>query len=101
MTKKPLTKDEMFLLKLHELATQLGDVRTAIDRFAIGRAIGQNDKGANIIARDLAAANFVKKGEEEAVGLTDQGLRLINYLFEEHNMKSSKKPYTQITSKLG
>ena len=88
MTKKPITKDESFLLKLHEMATQLGDVKTPIDRFTIGRAIGQNDKGANVIARDLAQANFVKKGEGEAVGLTDQGLRLVNELFTEHTPKS-------------
>lgn len=88
MTKKPITKDESFLLKLHEMATQLGDVKTPIDRFTIGRAIGQNDRGANVIARDLAQANFVKKGEGEAVGLTEQGLRLVDYLIKENSSKS-------------
>ncbi len=83
-----MTKDESFLLKLYELATKLGDVKTPIDRFAIGRAIGQNDRGANVIARDLAAANFVKKGEEDAVGLTDHGLRLVEALLKEHHPKS-------------
>lgn len=82
MTQKATTKDELFLLKLHELATQLGDAQEEVDRFAIGRAIGQNDKGANVIARDLAQANFVKKGEGEAVYLTDHGLRLVHFLLE-------------------
>ena len=80
MNKKATTKDELFLLKLHELAGQLGDAQEEIDRYAIGRAIGQNDRGANVIARDLAAANFIKKGEGEAVYLTDHGLSLVHLL---------------------
>jgi hypothetical protein len=80
MTKKGTTKDELFLLKLFELTAE--DPATAIDRFEIGRAIGQNDKGANVIARDLAQANFIKKGEEDAVYLTDHGLWLVNSLLE-------------------
>jgi hypothetical protein len=74
------TKDEQFLLKLHELATKAGNLEHAVDRFAIGRAIGQNDRGSNIIARDLVAANFLKKGEGEAVYLTEHGLRLVQIL---------------------
>lgn len=72
MTK--MTRDELFLIKLHELT---GTSARAICRFEIGRAIGQNDKGANIIARDLAQANFVKKGEGESVYLTDHGRSLV------------------------
>jgi len=72
-----MTKDERFLIKLYELT---GDSKRAICRFEIGRAIGQNDKGANIIARDLAQANFVKKGEGESVYLTDHGRRLVESL---------------------
>jgi hypothetical protein len=83
MTKKGTTKDELFLLKLHELASKHGDPKEAIDRFAIGRAIGINDKGANIIARDLAQANFVRKGEGDAVFLTDHGLWLVQALLDE------------------
>lgn len=72
-----MTKDESFLLKLYAMASTQGDPTLAIDRFVIGRAIGQNDKGANIIARDLAQANFVKKGDGDAVYLTEHGLRLV------------------------
>lgn len=77
MTKKT-TKDELFLLKLHQLATQAGDPQAEIDRYIIGRAIGQNDKGTYVISRDLAAANFIKKGEGDAVYLTDHGVRFVN-----------------------
>jgi hypothetical protein len=80
VTKTRTTKDELFLLKLHELAIKRGESQEAIDRFEIGRAIGQNDKGANVIARDLAQANFVKKAEGDAVCLTDHGLRLVQSL---------------------
>jgi hypothetical protein len=80
MNQKATTKDELFLLKLYELASQSGDTQLEIDRFAIGRAIGQNDRGANVIARDLAQANFVKKGDGTAVYLTDHGLRLVQFL---------------------
>lgn len=80
MSKKATTKDELFLLKLYELALKSGDVLEEVDRYEIGRAIGQNDKGANVIARDLAQANFIKKGEGDAVYLTDHGLRLVQSL---------------------
>lgn len=82
MTKKGTTKDELFLLKLFELASQQGSPQEALDRLLIGRAIGQNDKGALVIARDLAQANFIKKGEGETVYLTDHGLWLVNSLLE-------------------
>lgn len=80
MTKKGTTKDELFLLKLYQLASKRGDPQEAIDRFEVGRAIGLNDKGSNVIARDLAQANFVKKGDGDAVYLTDHGLRLVHSL---------------------
>jgi hypothetical protein len=80
MSQKATTKDELFLVKLHELAIEKGDPQHAVDRYAVGRAIGQNDRGANVIARDLAQANFVKKGEGESVYLTDHGLRLVTSL---------------------
>jgi hypothetical protein len=82
MTQKATTKDELFLLKLYELALKKGGAQEEVDRFVVGRAIGQNDKGANVIARDLAQANFIKKGQGEAVYLTDHGLRLVQVLLQ-------------------
>jgi hypothetical protein len=82
MSKKATTKDELFLLKLHELASHQGDVTRAIDCAVIARAIGQNDKGAYVIARDLAQANFIKKGDGTAVHLTDHGRRLVERLLQ-------------------
>ncbi len=80
MTKKGVTKDEQFLLKLYELSSKLGNPQEAIDRYEVGRAIGQNDKGTYVISRDLAQANFIKKSEGDHVYLTDHGLRLVESL---------------------
>jgi hypothetical protein len=82
MNKKATTKDELFLVKLYELASTQGDPQGQIDRYVIGRAIGQNDRGANTIARDLAAANFIKKGDGDAVYLTEHGLKLVRLLLK-------------------
>jgi hypothetical protein len=78
--KKATTKDELFLLKLYEMALKAGDEKTPFDRLSVGRAIGQNDRGTYVITRDLAQANFVKKAGEDAVCLTDHGLRLVAQL---------------------
>ncbi len=83
MNKKSTTKDELFLLKLYELASELGSPEEEVDRFAIGRAIGQNDKGVNTIVKHLAQANFVKKGSGDALYLTAHGIRLVMQIAKE------------------
>jgi hypothetical protein len=85
MNKKATTKDELFLVKLHELALLRGDFEQEIDKYAIGRAIGQNDRGINAIVVLLAKANFVKKGEENAVYLTELGRELVQTLILERS----------------
>ncbi len=81
--KKSKTKDEAFLLKLCEMANRLGSPWAEVDRYAIGQAIGQNDKGIDTIVNLLAQTNFIKKGEERAVYLTQHGLNLVTQLLEE------------------
>ena len=83
MSKKATTKDELFLLKLYEMALALGSPYEQVDRYLIGRAIGQNDRGIDTIARLLAQANFVKKGEENCIYLTEHGLKLVFHLLQE------------------
>lgn len=73
MNQKGFTKDELFMLKLHELSMKSGK---AVDRYVIGSLIGQNDKGINTIVRHLAQANFIKK-EGNFCTLTPQGEALI------------------------
>ncbi len=78
MNKKATTKDELFLLKLYDLASD-----SEIDRYIIGRAIGQNDKGVDNIVKNLAAANFIKKGSHNSIYLTPHGIKLVQFLLTE------------------
>ncbi len=80
MNRKATTKDELFLLKLYEIASARGSPDKEVDRYLIGRAIGQNDKGINTIVKHLAQANFVKKGHENSVYLTPHGMKLVSDL---------------------
>jgi len=82
MNKKATTKDELLLLKLYELAFQQGDPCSEVDRYVLGRAIGQNDRGVDTIVKHLAQANFVKKGEGSAIYLTKNGLALVELLLK-------------------
>ncbi len=82
MNKRPVSKDELFLLKLYELAMKYGSYGHPVDRFVIGRAIGQNDKGINTIVKHLAQANFVIKEDPKIVRLTAHGLKLVEHLKE-------------------
>lgn len=76
MSQKAATKDELFLLKLYQMALALGGAFEEVDRFAIGKAIGQNDRGVNTMVRHLAQANFIKQGEGQAIYLTKNGVAL-------------------------
>jgi hypothetical protein len=84
MSQKATTKDELFLIKLYEMANHLGGPHEEVDRYVIGRAIGQNDRGIDTITRLLAQANFVKKGDETTIYLTEHGLRLVNHLISNY-----------------
>ena len=78
MNKKSLTTDEMFIVKLKQIAESLGDVFHEVDRYQVGRAIKQNDRSVDNIVRMLAQANFINKGEGNAIYLTRNGLTLID-----------------------
>ncbi len=83
MSQKATTKDELFLIKLHEMAMAQLDLQREIDQYVIGRAIGQNDKGVNTIVNLLAQANFVKKCGDNLVHITSNGVRLVEHLLVE------------------
>jgi hypothetical protein len=83
MGQKSITKDELYLLKLFYLAEKMGDVSAEVDRYTVGKAIGQNDKSVDNIVRMLAQTNFIKKGEGNAVFLTPQGQRYVTTLQEQ------------------
>ena len=86
MTQKATTKDELFLLKLYEMANAKGDPTTPIDRYAIGKAIGQNDRGIDTIVRHLAQANFVKKVDDPFLYLTPNGIALVLHIKKERGV---------------
>ncbi|MCX6989114.1 MAG: hypothetical protein WCG14_00350 [Chlamydiia bacterium] len=73
MKQKSLTKDEMYLIKVFDLAHRLGDIYGEVDRYAVGQSMNQNDKSVDNIVRMLAQTNFIKKGEGNAVYLTPHG----------------------------
>jgi hypothetical protein len=81
--KKSTTKDELFLLKLYELAVAKGGPEEEIDRYVIGKAIGQNDHGIDTIIKHLAQANFIKKCSDNSIYLTPHGLKLVEHLRSE------------------
>jgi Mn-dependent DtxR family transcriptional regulator len=78
-----LTKDELFLIFLYRIVKKKGDLFASIDRYVMGRAIGQNDRGVDNIVRHLAQANFIQKEEGSAVRLTAHGLQLAERLSAE------------------
>lgn len=82
MSKKGKTREELFLLKLYEIVVARGDLRQEIDRYAVGQAIGQNDRSVDNIVLLLVKTHFIKKDEGNAVSLTQNGLRLVESLLE-------------------
>lgn len=82
-SKKATTKDELLMLKLFEMAEKAGDPQTEIDRYAIGKQIGQAAHAMDTIIKHLAQANFVKKGEGSAIFLTPNGIELVEHLLTE------------------
>ena len=77
MTKKSLTRDELYLVKLLEIAGF-----EEIDRYLVGQAMGQNNRSVDNIVRMLAQTNFIKKGKENSIYMTQNGESLVKSLIE-------------------
>jgi hypothetical protein len=82
MDQKGLTKDELYLIKLYQMASLLGDAFQEIDCYAVGQAAGYNHRSVDNIVRMLARTNFIKKGEGESIFLTPHGERLVHHLLK-------------------
>ena len=82
MSTNRLTRDEVYLVKLAEIAESLGDKFQEIDSYKVGQAIGQNNRSVDNIVRMLAQTNFLKKGEGTLIYLTKNGEALISSLLE-------------------
>ena len=70
-----ITKDELFLIKLYELSKE-----EEVDRYEVGRKMGQNDRSVDNIVKLLAQTNFIKKGDGDSIYLTDLGRQLVEDL---------------------
>jgi hypothetical protein len=84
--KKATTKDELFLIKLYELALKKGSPEEEVDRYVIGKAIGMQDHGIDTIIKHLAQANFIKKCSDNCIYLTPHGINLVEHLREERGL---------------
>ncbi|MCB1108465.1 MAG: hypothetical protein KDK44_02310 [Chlamydiia bacterium] len=77
------TKEENFLLKLHELALIQGDIHTSIDCYLVGEKLGFGTASVNNIVQVLASCHFIKKDGDKKVHLSDNGVVLVNQLMSE------------------
>lgn len=69
-----LTKDEQFLIKLYELATNEGDLDLQVKFLDFGEKLVYKDKITKNIVRDLTQANFIKKIDSDTIQLTQNGI---------------------------
>lgn len=81
--KKAHTSDEKLILSAYEIATQLGDVHSELNRYEVGKMAGLNPKGVDAICKLLIQANFIKKIDSEIIALTDNGEKLALRLMSE------------------
>jgi len=70
------TKDERYLLKLYDVATERGDPMCPINRNDVGAMIGLSPKVVKTIVTLLGQANFIRKEGGEDISLTRQGIVL-------------------------
>lgn len=74
------TKDEMFMLRLHEEALKQQNLEDPLDRYVIGRLAGLHDKGIDTICNTLAQTNFIKKRGDNLISITPNGVRLVQMI---------------------
>lgn len=76
------TKDELYLIKLYELAKASGSPANRKDAYVVGKVLGLTEKVVKPMIDLLARANFIKKVEEKDIALTPHGLKLVMQLLE-------------------
>lgn len=80
MTERAKTKDEMFMLRLHEVACKQSEIEDPVDRYYIGTLVGLHPKAVDTICNLLAQANFIKKHGKVEISLTPHGMKLVENL---------------------
>jgi hypothetical protein len=76
------TPDERFLIQLYKTAMQNGDPHSILDYRGIAKAIGQKETAIKNIIKHLAQANFIKKGDDTTVYLTERGCDFVISVIE-------------------
>lgn len=77
---KAFTKEEKFIIALHDAALAKGDIEEPINRYHLADIVGLQPKGIDTICNRMAQANFIKKDGDVLVHLTSNGLRLYENL---------------------
>lgn len=83
MNKKAKTPDERFIICIYEAASKMADVHAPLNRYEIGHMAGLQPKGVDAICKLLIQANFIKKGDNTNIYLTNNGEALALRLLEE------------------
>jgi len=71
------TKDERFIIQLHEATANALDDDSMFNCYEIGQAIGLSTKTVNTIVTLLARANFIYKDGDADISLSKNGLELV------------------------
>jgi hypothetical protein len=77
---KAHTKEEKFIIALHDAALAKGDIEEPINRYHLSDIVGLHAKGIDTICNRMAQANFIKKEGDVMIRLTSNGLRLYENL---------------------
>ncbi|HEY4254890.1 MAG TPA: hypothetical protein VGM34_00905 [Chlamydiales bacterium] len=80
MSQKAQTSDERFLLRLHTMASALGDPQKPISIQKVAKTVGLKETAVKNIVKHLAQANLVEKIEGDRVALTARGISLVESL---------------------
>ena len=75
-----MTKEERYILTLYERSLESGDLFIEQDRYKVGFSLGFSQKVTNSVCNILLQANFIKKGEDQAVYFTQRGIDLAKTL---------------------
>ena len=77
------TKDEHLIIRLYELGNASGDVNQPFDRYEVGQSIGLSARTVDTICALLFRTNFIRKGDDHDIYLTDNGEKLALRLLDE------------------
>ena len=75
MTERKKSKEERFIIKAFEFAS--GNPDSELDRYVVGRAIGEHDKSIDNVVQLLTKNGLIRKGEDQFISLTAAGIHFV------------------------